>query len=176
MLEKLRKLANILYWAATAVLIALPIAAVGYLLTETPSPSRASALFPHIDIIASPTGTMFWSAFSVGALSFLLFIGFLWSLRGLFDFYRKGQILTLQAAGAILRLGKWLIALALVRFMTLPIQTLLLTSNNPDGHRQLAISISDHEVGFLLAAGLLTLIGWAMNEAVRISDENKAFV
>ena len=44
--------------------------------------------------------------------------------------------------------------------------------------RELAdrVGISHSDIGFLLLAGLLTVIGWAMSDAARAADENRAFV
>lgn len=40
----------------------------------------------------------------------------------------------------------------------------------------LPISLDGGTLEFLLAAGLLTVIGWAMGEAARVKAENEGFV
>ena len=40
----------------------------------------------------------------------------------------------------------------------------------------ISVGIGHAEIGFLLVAGLLTVIGWAMTEAARQAEENRAFV
>jgi ABC-type transport system involved in cytochrome bd biosynthesis fused ATPase/permease subunit len=40
----------------------------------------------------------------------------------------------------------------------------------------LSIGLDQGTLGFLMAAGLLTVIGWAMREAAAVKAENAAFV
>lgn len=42
--------------------------------------------------------------------------------------------------------------------------------------KMLPISLDGGTLEFLLAAGLLTVIGWAMGEAARVKAENEGFV
>ena len=42
--------------------------------------------------------------------------------------------------------------------------------------RTLSIGLDSGTLGFLMAAGLLTVIGWAMREAAAVKAENAGFV
>ena len=59
--------------------------------------------------------------------------------------------------------------------MLLPsLQTLVLSWQAPQ--RLLTIALDDGTLGFALAAGLLTVIGWAIREAADAKAENEGFV
>jgi len=47
---------------------------------------------------------------------------------------------------------------------------------NPVGQRQLSVGVSHTEIWFVLTGGLLMVVGWALVEAARQADENRAFV
>jgi hypothetical protein len=56
------------------------------------------------------------------------------------------------------------------------LQVLALSWTNPPGQKMLQIGLSSDSLGFLVAGGLLTVIGWVMREAARIKAENEGFV
>ena len=68
------------------------------------------------------------------------------------------------------------LALAIVPFVLIPVQSVLLSWANPAGQRSLTVSLSTAMLGFALAAGLLIVIGWAMRDASDVAAENRAFV
>ncbi|MGL4238491.1 MAG: hypothetical protein ACRCSW_20690, partial [Tabrizicola sp.] len=73
-----------------------------------------------------------------------------------------------------LQIGRALILVAVFTVVTPTLVTLILSWNAPQ--RTLAIGIDSGTLGFLMAAGLLTVIGWAMREAARVKAENEGFV
>ena len=48
--------------------------------------------------------------------------------------------------------------------------------NNPEGERSVAVGFELNDVAFLLAGGMLVLIGWAMGEASRMAQDHAAIV
>jgi mannose/fructose/N-acetylgalactosamine-specific phosphotransferase system component IIC len=99
------------------------------------------------------------------------------ALRGmvrLFAAYRDGEVLSKGNADTILRIGRNFLIVAGFTVLVPTLQTLILSWNS--GHRMLSIGLDQGTLGFLLAAGLLTVIGWAMREAAVVKAENAGFV
>jgi hypothetical protein len=99
------------------------------------------------------------------------------ALRGmvrLFGAYRDGEVLSAANALVILHVGRNLLLVALFTVLVPSLQTLILSWQAE--HRMLSIGLDGGTLGFLMAAGLLTVIGWAMAEAARVKAENAEFV
>ena len=109
-------------------------------------------------------------------IALLPMFGALTHMRGLFRLYRRGDILTDTCAHHILRIGQWLVTLAATSLLIKPLQTVIMTYDNPPGQRALAIGIDSSMLGFLLAGGLLVAIGWVMREAALVAQDNAGFV
>ena len=52
----------------------------------------------------------------------------------------------------------------------------LISLSNPVGERSISVSISINDIGFILVAGLLLMIGWSMSEATKVAAENREFI
>lgn len=100
----------------------------------------------------------------------------LWNVRMLFDCYARGVVFSPVPASYIRKVG---LAMLINVVLSVPIHTfgsVLLTHDNPAGSRQLSVTVSSDTYLLLLLGGLLVVIGWVMQEAARISDENNRFV
>ena len=169
--SRLKRLAAVLHGVTLACQIALPIIvgiilvalSVGVNFMTLPQGSVASGLPLWLGIIVglTPAAALFWA---------------LDLLRRLFAQYKAGEVLTEASANLIRKTGKAMLLLAGLNIIAYPVQTLFLTWQSPPGERMISISIGHAEIGFLLLAGLLTVIGWAMTEAARVAEENRAFV
>ena len=60
--------------------------------------------------------------------------------------------------------------------MLYPAVTGLISLSNPVGERSISVSISINDIGFILVAGLLLMIGWSMSEATKVAAENREFI
>ena len=74
----------------------------------------------------------------------------------------------------ILTIGRALLAVAAFTIAVPTLHALILSWNAPQ--RVLSIALDSGTLGFAIAAGLLTVIGWAMREAAAVKAENAAFV
>ena len=176
MTQQSTTLANFLYWLCTVLLVALPITALGYVIMAQPTPDIAADLYPDFKILAPPPATAFWAANAIGLLGVLLIWWLIFRLKALFNAYRKGAALTHRCAELLRSCGHTLLAMAILKLLSHPALTLLLTMGNPEGQRELSIAINDSEIAFLLAAGLISLIGQAMQDAAKNAQEIKEFV
>lgn len=169
--SRLRLLAGWLHGATLACQIALPLILGGVFVAF----SMGLLLVP-MPPSSEPDGIFLWLGAAAGLLPAVALFWALDILRRLFARYRAGDVLTEGSARLIRQAGKALLVLAALKIISQPLQTLLLTWQSPPGSRMVAVEIGQAEVGFVLVAGLLTLIGWAMSEAARATEENRAFV
>ncbi|WP_341368235.1 hypothetical protein [Yoonia sp. BS5-3] len=172
-IQDVAKLAGILRGATIAAMVALPIAIIGGLLATPLTPEL------YMDTVAASPETSTAQLIAVVALNlispFILLLT-LNEMRILFEAYQRGEVLTDRSAKLIQRIGQGFLALAIIPFVLRPIQSVLLTWNNPPGGRSLAIGLDSDMLFFALSGGLIIVIGWAMREASVVASENKAFV
>jgi hypothetical protein len=126
----------------------------------------------------SPTihSASFLVTFFMYALSTCFIIYALDQLRKLFSSYMSGDVISNQTAGLIRKSGLGLFWSAIVEIMIFPTAALVTSvTNGPEEFSSLdAFGLS--QLGFLFAAGVLIVIGWAMSDAAQIAEENRAFV
>ena len=175
-LVRLRRLAAVLGTATWAAMGVVVLAAAWVLWQTPPAPANAAALFPDHSVAQGVTAWQLWLALALSGGLLLVLLWTLDQMRRLFGVFARGEVLSLAAATRILSIGRGLVALAGLTILVGAAQSALLSMAAPPGQRLLAIGISQSEVGFLLAGGLMTLIGWAMAEAAAVAEENRGFV
>ena len=173
---QITRLSNCLYLLTTATLFALPLLAVWGLVSGWSDPASLAARFAHLPPGTTLTPMNAAIASAIGAITLPPALMALVEMRGLFRRYAAGEILTGQSAGHIRRIGQILMALALLGVMIPTFQVIALTSQNPPGQRVLSVGLTSDTMGFLLAGGLLVVIGWAMAEGARAAEENASFI
>lgn len=169
--SRLKALAAWLHAATLACQVALPLVVAAVLAAL----ATGTTLVP-LPETSTATGAFLWLGVAVGLLPAAALFRALDLLRRLFLRYEDGDALSEDAAVLIRGIGKALLLLAALKIAVHPVQTLLLTWQSPPGSRMIAISVGQAEIGFLLLAGLLTVIGWAMSEAARMAEENRSFI
>lgn len=171
---RLARLSDTLYWLSLVLSVLLPLVVLfhaGLGVADPPS------LLDNAPGIAPDTPVSRVQAGLVAALALVSVLPMIAALRAmvsLFDSYRAGQVLSAQNAETILRIGRALLLVAVFSVVITTLQILVLSWNAP--LRTLAITLNQGTLGFVLAAGLLTVIGWAMREAAQIKAENEGFV
>ena len=168
---KLQRMARVLHGVTLFLMVGLPLVLAGALIAVS-----MGVRFQTMPEGAAPEGIFLWLGVLAGFLPALALFWALETLRRLFQRYMHGDVLTEGSAVLIRQTGKALLALAALKIMVMPLQTLLFTWQSPPGQRMISVGIGHAEIGFLLVAGLLTVIGWAMTEAARQAEENRAFV
>lgn len=117
------------------------------------------------------------SAIFIAVVSGACSIYALEQLRRLFSCYCKGNIVSDTTARHIQNAGAGLFWAAVLEILRAPIAWLAVrVFSEPKPYAEIDGGFGSAEVGFLFAAGVLTVIGWAMSEAARMADENRAFV
>jgi hypothetical protein len=171
---RLTRLSNALYWTALALSVVLPLLVLVYAAKGVTDPAslldRAPTLAPDT-IISRPQAGLIAA---LALISVLPMVAALRAMAQLFDRYRMGEVLSDANADTILTIGRALLLVAVFTVLVPTLQTLILSWSTPQ--RTLSIGIDGGTLGFLMAAGLLTVIGWAMREAARVKAENEGFV
>lgn len=94
----------------------------------------------------------------------------------LFRGIRSDGVFTLDVGLRLRRIGGLLLALVPVSIISNTLGVLVLSLSNPSGQRIVRVSVDDSDVYAVIIGVLLLIVGHIMVEAVRIADENKAFV
>lgn len=169
--SRLQSLSGILYWVALVLSAALPLLVLVYAGKWVSDPA---SLLTRAPAGATVTPTQAALVAAVALVSVLPMVAALRGMVRLFACYREGEVLTAENAETILRIGRAMVLVALFTILTPTLQTLILSWTAPE--RTLAIGLDSGTLGFLMAAGLLTVIGWAMREAAAVKAENAGFV
>ena len=175
-LDRVSSLAKWLHIATLFYMVVLPIGIMVSLVLSPVDVETAQARIVSVAVSQDATQVQLWTAV---LLQFLPVAVLLWTLnqmRLLFLSYQRKDVLTDQCARLMQRIGFGFLALAIVPFVLIPVQSVLLSWANPAGQRSLTVSLSTDMLGFALAAGLLIVIGWAMRDASDVAAENRAFV
>jgi hypothetical protein len=173
---RIRRLSNGLYWLVNAVLVTAPIAVLWGFSQAWTNPDWVVSMLANlprgmaIDPSRSVTITLL-GCIAAAPLFYAIF-----QMKGLFNHYRRGDILTEACARHILRIGQGLMVTSVAALLLPTLQTLALTYDNPPGSRMLMLGISGNVVAVFLLSGLLTVIGLALRDAAKIAAENASFV
>lgn len=164
-------------------ILPLPFALIIWMYTKFPE----RTLF-GISLVNGPIGFMGFSNISISIMnplsSFARFWGFvayfpmallqtywLWQLKKLFSYYAQGKIFTLETTNCIRRTAWTFFTIAFVSIILDGLLSVILTSNNPVGHRMFSISFGTYQITDILVGLILVVIAWIMNEACRLQEE-----
>lgn len=173
-LPQISRLSTWLYWTATVLAYVLPLVVILTILRGYFDPATVVSRFP---LLAADTPvTAFQGALvaAIALLSVFPMIAALLAMGSLFNRYRRGEVLSDGSADDILRIGRAMLFVAVATVLVPTLQMLVLSWNATP--RTLQIGIDGGTLGFLMSAGLLTVIGWAMRDAARVKAENEGFV
>jgi len=173
MTSRLSRFAAILQGLATLSLFLLPIVLVAVVFVPDWFWGEG-ALFTSLPDANWPWTT--WMGIGVFLVPYLLALLSVDAMRRLFRLYRLGNPLDPSAGPLIHRIGLTLLASAVSGVILMPAYTGLLSLTNPAGERSISIGVGTGDIGFILVAGLLMLIGWSMSEAQKIVAENREFI
>lgn len=95
----------------------------------------------------------------------------LYFLIKLFRLYEAGEIFSLNNVRYIRNIGYALLAGQLFSPVHQLLMGLVLTLNNPHGHRFIAVTFKQNNVGILLMSLLVILVSWIMAEGCRLREE-----
>ena len=170
------RLPSMLFGLCWAILVLLPAAMIFAAVSGAFGAPALVEAFPGVVLSDELLPWQVAGAGILGLLPWLVVMWLLWRIRGLFDRYRRGQGLTLAAAGDIRAIGFGLIVLGFTKIAAHTGQVLVLSALNPAGERMLALQLGTGEIGFVFAGGLMLAIGQSMRDAVAAAEELRGFV
>lgn len=174
--QKVARLAQVLRIGVALLMIAVPLAILLPSLAGWVTPEMVAQDFPAIPL---PEAFQTWQVIGlvvVGGLPAAMMLYALWALFRLLTLYRQGDRLTGTCALAIRHVGIGLLATAVLQMLTYPLVVLVLTLENAPGLRTLSIGVTWSDMAFLMAGGVVVLIGWVMGEAAEIAADNRAII
>ena len=172
--SRLQRLSETLYWTTLALSVVLPLIVLYYAGKGVADPGSLLTQAPVLPADLVVTRAQAGLVAAVTLLSVLPMIAALRAMTRLFDRYRMGEVLSQANAATILTIGRALLAVAAFTVAVPTLHALILSWNAPQ--RVLSIALDSGALGFAIAAGLLTVIGWAMAEAAHVKAENEGFV
>lgn len=105
----------------------------------------------------------------------LALLGFV-VVQRLFRGFATGDILTPESGRRLRRIGIIVTALGPVAIVIRSIASVVVSLPNPPGERVLAVGFGSNDVTAIIAGMLLIVLGWTLEEAARVADENRQFV
>ncbi|WP_333817514.1 DUF2975 domain-containing protein [Tabrizicola sp.] len=172
--HRLQNLSNLLYRGALALSVLLPVIVLIYAGQGVNDPA---SLLSRAPLVAADTPVSTLQAGLVASVALISLLPMVAALRGmvrLFAAYRAGEVLTRENADTILSIGRNMVIVAAFTIVVPTVQTLILSWHARQ--KTLFIGFDTGTLGFLMAAGLLAAIGWAMREAAEVKAENEGFV
>jgi len=98
------------------------------------------------------------------------------NLHRLFSNFAEERVFHQKTVAAVRRAGFWLMILVVVQFFASVASSLALTYDFGPGQRELAITFTSHHFILLSLGFVLLLMGVAMEEALKLDDENRQIV
>lgn len=113
---------------------------------------------------------------AIASIPVVLAVAVLLLLHKLFLGFSRGAVLV-PASGRILRhIGLIIAILAPLQIVLCTVASVVLSLPNPPGEREFAIGIGSSDLTTLIAGMLLIVLGWTLEEAASVADENSRFV
>jgi hypothetical protein len=135
-------------------------------LVEALSASQQEALTPATRL----------AALALAAIPLCLALLGFFAVQRLFNGFASGDILTPESGRRLKRIGLIVTALGPVTIVIRSIASVVVSLPNPPGERVLAVGFGSNDVTAIIAGMLLIVLGWTLEEAARVADENRQFV
>ncbi|MFQ1017923.1 DUF2975 domain-containing protein [Gilliamella sp. BG7] len=106
----------------------------------------------------------------------LILIYAFYQLRLLFINYSQSEYFSVKSANHCYIFGKLLVCWEVIRFLSEPLLTMILTYNQDASARYFSISFSSDDIITLFIAISIMLIGQILKKACQLDEENKQFI
>lgn len=175
-LPRIRRISAIMRTLCTAATALIPITViVMWASFEYWGPSHPEiASIPEVPDHLPLTTRLLAGAIGLAQASIAVFA--VWRLRRLFSLYADGLIFTAANTRCMRHFAAAVFAFAIAKPITGALLSVVLTMNNPPGHRQLAITAGSSELTTLFIGGVFLIIAWIMDEARAMAEEQAEIV
>lgn len=97
-------------------------------------------------------------------------------LKRLFNNFKQGSFFTDESVSSMHRFCKALFASAVLKVLTVPILSVLLTLNNGPNQKALIVNLGSDDFWLMFIATTFLAITWSFKEGLKLADENASFV
>jgi hypothetical protein len=111
------------------------------------------------------------TGFLLNCVPLVIELFILYSMIKLFRLYEQNEIFSLSNVRHIRNIGFSLLAYEILDPFYQFFMGIILTMNNPHGHRFAAITLDQTNVGIILTALMVILISWIMAEGCKLREE-----
>lgn len=182
-LRRIRRLSSGLKWAVTGLLVAVALFTAATLwiviVPDVLDVARAELVLEFGEVERSLFEVPLAQRLGLAVLVVWIFglaLLLMWTLRQLFERFRRQDFYSSRTLSLVMRTGWLLLALGVSDILTDMIGSVLLTLDRPVGERQLALSLDGSQVFFLVFGPLSLVFGWVLREAALAHEENRQFV
>lgn len=175
-LQRIRRVSRAMAWVTLAGALLVPVALVAIAAFEPTGLDDwlRSAVDASNSTVLTPATRI--ATLAIACIPVLLAVAVLLLLHKLFLGFSRGAVLV-PASGRILRqIGLIIAILAPLQIVLCAVASVVLSLPNPPGERELAIGIGSDDISTLIAGMLLIVLGWTLEEAASVADENSRFV
>lgn len=109
--------------------------------------------------------------FLLNCVPLIIELFILYSLIKLFRLYEHNEIFSLNNVRHIRNIGYGLLAYQIVDPFYQGLMGVILTMNNPHGHRFASVTLDQSNIGIILTALMVILISWIMAEGCKLREE-----
>lgn len=128
------------------------------------------------DAMSAPSDASVLLAAGVSLVPAVLFLAVLWNVWRLFRLFGHRDVFDAAVPSLLGRIGRLSLLTAATSIVGRTLVVLAMTYESPPGHRLLSIDINVGDVASLVIGLLLFTFAGVMQEAIRLSDENRDFI
>lgn len=96
-----------------------------------------------------------------------------WTLKELFGYYEQKVFFSKETVLCFKQLSHYLIWWVIAGILSEPLQTIILTMNNPEGQKAVAISFQSADLTALILGGVLSVIAKVMESGRKLQEESE---
>lgn len=126
-----------------------------------------------IEILHPITANEAFYGFLASILPTIATMLILFFLIKLFRLYEKGEIFSQANVKNIRNIGIMMLVAQFIGFLHEGAMGFILTIHNPPGHRLATVTFGNYEFDYIIAALMIILISWVMNEGAKLQEEQK---
>jgi hypothetical protein len=175
-LSRIRRISRLMQRICTAAVVLIPLTVAGMWATfEYWGPTHPE-FAPIPEVPGTLTLTARLLAAAIGLLQASIAVFAVWRLRRLFALYAEGHIFTADNTRCLRHFAAAICAFAVAKPITGALLSVVLTMNNPPGHRQLSVSFGSSELTTLFIGCVFLIIAWIMDEARTLAEEQAEII
>ncbi len=167
-----------LSWVCLLCFYLLPIAVISLWLMNYNDPKHISYFLelPELEIINQPSLLVKLISLFILLIPVSLFMIAMLYAKNCFRAFSKGDYYSALTVNALRNFSRFIFFSVLASLFATPLLSVLLTWQNPEGLRQVAINLSSNNVFTLLVSAMFWVISSILAHGGRLQKENQSFI